>query len=91
MAAYSIAHGRAQEHADDLRRGLAALPTEFYADVCGLCDGLGEYKQRFTAGCGGGTFLSIGGCPMCDGTGLMQGSNSAPMSVRNQVLVAAKK
>lgn len=88
MAAFSIAHGRTAEHAAQLRRGLAQLGPGFCAELCGVCLGEGEYRQRFTAGCGGGSFLSMSGCDYCDGTGLMQGRSFAPVSVREQVLRA---
>lgn len=90
MAAWSIAYGRTKEHAAQLRAGLAALPSSFAARVCGSCNGEGQYEQTFTAGCGGGYYHSMSGCDYCDGTGLMQGRQPAPASVRGQVLNAAK-
>lgn len=85
-AAYSIAYGRTAEHAASLKRGLARLPSNFAAEICWACDGAGERKQTFTAGCGGGYFSSMSGCDYCDGTGLLQGDKPAPASVREQVI-----
>ena len=34
-------------------------------EVCPLCDGKGEYEQRYTVGCGMGTYKSIGPCDYC--------------------------
>ncbi len=89
MPAYSIAYGRTQEHADDLRRGLARLPAGFAAKVCAACAGRGEREQTYTAGCGGGYYRSMGPCDSCEATGLLQGGEAAPASVRAQVLIAA--
>lgn len=85
---YSIA---SEEHAEGLKRGLACLPPDFAARICGVCDGRGEYRQIYTAGCGGGYFKSMGACDYCDGTGLMQGRAPAPASVREQVLNAGRR
>lgn len=40
-----------------------ALPE--YVIDCPLCEGKGEYKQTYTAGCGGGYYQSMGPCEMC--------------------------
>lgn len=90
MRAYSIAHGRSEDHAIELKGGIAKLPTGFAASVCEICDGRGEYKQTYTHGCGRGYYSSMGSCDYCDGTGLLQGSRPAPDSVREQVLNAAR-
>lgn len=91
MTAFSIAYGREAEHAEALKRGLKALPTEFTASICGICKGEGRYPQMFTAGCGGGYYRANARCDYCDGTGLTQGNKPAPASVREQVLHAATK
>lgn len=90
VAAWSIAYGREKEHAAELKRGLAKMPSDFIASICGLCDGEGQYRQTFTAGCGGGYHQSMSGCDFCDGTGLLQCSQPAPASVREQVLHASR-
>lgn len=89
-AAWSIAYGREQEHAAELKAGLARLPSEFIARICILCGGAGQRRQMFTAGCGGGYYHAMSGCDYCDGTGLLQGSEPAPASVREQVLQASR-
>ena len=91
MPAFSIAYGNTKKHADALRAGLQKLPVGFIAQVCPICAGHGEYRQTYTAGCGGGYHHLMGGCDYCDGTGLLQGNKPAPSSVREQVLVAARK
>jgi hypothetical protein len=90
MAAWSIAYGRTEEHATELRVGLARLGPTFQADVCGMCKGAGQYEQRY---CDGpkGSFRMMGGCDYCAGTGLRQGRGAAPDSVREQVLNAARR
>lgn len=89
-AAWSIAYGREDEHAAELKRGLEQLP-DFAAAICFACDGKGQYRQTFTAGCGRGYYKTMSGCDYCDGTGLLQGSKPAPASVREQVLVASRR
>jgi hypothetical protein len=91
VAAYSIAYGRTKQHAAQLRAGLARLPADFAARLCGVCNGEGEYEQTFTHGCGGGYYRAMSGCDHCDDTGLMQGRSPAPASVLEQVLGAARQ
>jgi DnaJ-class molecular chaperone len=88
---YSIAYGRTREHAEELRSGLATLSTGFLARICPLCDGEGQRRQHYNIGCGQGMTTMVGRCDYCDGTGLMQGSKPAPVSVREQVLNAARR
>lgn len=38
--------------------------------LCGICNGKGQYEQTYTAGCGMGSFRSVGRCDHCEGTGL---------------------
>jgi len=49
-----------------------------YVQKCPCCDGKGEYKQMYTAGCGGGYYRSMGPCDMCrddhPGAGIWQGT-----------------
>lgn len=45
------------------RKKPMALPE--YVIDCPLCEGKGEYKQTYTAGCGGGYYQSMGPCEMC--------------------------
>lgn len=90
MAAYSIAYGREQEHAAELRAGLDKMQTGFLARICPQCNGEGQYSQMYTAGCGGGYFRSMGGCDYCEGHGLLQGSKPAPASVVEQVALAGR-
>ena len=91
---YSIAYGREEEHAAELRAGIAKMVEGFTAYVCEMCEGRGERREMFTAGCGGGYFRAMTGCDYCDGTGLCQGAfrlhSPAPASVREQVLTAAR-
>lgn len=89
-ASWSIAYGREAEHAEALKRGLAALPHNFVAELCDVCKGRGEYEQTFTNGCGMGYSRMRSGCDYCDGTGMLQGGKAAPASVREQVLNAGK-
>jgi hypothetical protein len=89
MTAWSIAYGHEKEHAADLRAGLKVLPEGFCARICPLCDGEGQRQQTYTRGCGMGYSTMVGGCDYCDGTGLLQGTEPAPSSVRVQVLEAA--
>lgn len=89
MAAFSIApFGREQEHAAALKRGLARMVAGFTAEICGLCDGTGQYRQMYCDG-PNGYYRAMGGCDWCDGTGLRQGKGAAPASVRAQVLNAS--
>lgn len=74
---------------DTYKRGLAKLGPEFRARICYFCDGAGAYEQTYTAGCGMGYYRSRGRCDHCAGTGLIQGSQPAPASVRAQVINAA--
>lgn len=90
MAAWSIAYGREEEHAAELRAGMQRMQAGFLATICSLCHGEGQYEQMFTAGCGGGYFRSMGGCDYCDGRGLLQGSKPAPASVVEQVANAGR-
>ncbi|KRB22716.1 hypothetical protein ASE05_16170 [Mesorhizobium sp. Root172] len=89
-AAWSIAYGREEEHAAELRAGLAKMQEGFLARICDLCNGEGQRNQMYTAGCGGGYFRSMGGCDYCDGRGLLQGSRPAPASVVEQVANAGR-
>ena len=41
-----------------------------YLETCRMCDGEGEYKQTYTAGCGGGYFSMMGPCAWCSGAGI---------------------
>lgn len=88
---YSIAYGREKEHAAELKRGLEILGPNFLAEICGLCDGEGQYRQTYGLGCGMGTAFMVGGCDHCGFTGLRQGGGPAPASVRGQVLTAARR
>jgi len=90
-AAWSIAYGREQEHAAELRAGLQRMQKGFLAELCGLCQGEGQYEQMFTAGCGGGYYRSMSGCDFCDGTGLRQGAGPASKSVVDQVVNAGRE
>ena len=95
MAAYSIAYGREAEHAAELRAGLGQMVDGFSAYLCEMCQGEGQRREMFNAGCGGGYFRSMTGCDYCGATGLCQGDSSlynpAPASVREQVLTAARR
>lgn len=89
-AAWSIAYGREKEHAAELRAGMQRVQPGFLAQICGVCQGEGQYEQTYTAGCGGGYFRSMGGCDHCDGTGMRQGNSPAPRSVVDQVVNAGR-
>lgn len=87
---YSIAHGREDEHAAALRRGLERLGPGFVGHLCGVCKGGGSRRERYTAGCGMGSYWSTGACDWCDGIGLRQHDNPAPLTVLDQVLRAGE-
>jgi hypothetical protein len=88
---YSIAYGRTEEHAKELRRGLEALGPNFLAQLCPLCNGEGQYRQVYNLGCGQGMTRSLGGCDYCGKLGLLQGSKPAPLSVMYQVIEAGRR
>lgn len=93
MRGFHIQYGKEEEHASLLRAGLAALPVDFRASVCFLCNGLGQHEQTYTAGCGGGYYKANGPCEACGSTGLRQGDGyraPAPVSVIEQVLNAGR-
>jgi hypothetical protein len=48
-----------------------------YVRVCGFCEGTGEYKQMYTAGCGGGYYHSMGPCDNCQQEGKSSYHNGA--------------
>jgi hypothetical protein len=75
---------------EQLKAGLAALGPMFNADLCVVCDGEGRYRQTYTAGCGMGSFQSMGDCDYCARSGVRQGTYPAPESVVNQVLNAGR-
>jgi hypothetical protein len=74
-----------------LKVGLAKFGSDFAATLCTVCDGEGKYEQTYTAGCGMGSYQSIGKCDWCDGHGLRMGDKPAPYSVVNMVLLAGAK
>lgn len=39
------------------------------SNQCKVCKGEGKYRQTYTAGCGFGSFQSMGKCDYCNGTG----------------------
>lgn len=71
-----------------------ALPE--YIKICPLCDGAGEYRQTYTAGCGRGYYQSMGPCSMCGpgeawkGAGYVYKATNkpAPRSVVEQIRAA---
>jgi hypothetical protein len=91
MRGFFIEFGREKEHAAALKRGLADMHPDFTGRLCPICEGLGNYRQSYTAGCGGGYYRSTGPCDYCGKTGLLQGGKPAAESVVIQVLVAAEK
>jgi DnaJ-class molecular chaperone len=76
--------------ADELAAGLKALGPDYNAVLCEVCKGMGRYEQTYTAGCGMGSYQTMGPCTWCNKTGLTQGKNAASDSVVNQVLQASK-
>ena len=88
---FFIPFGQEAAHAAALKLGLSRLRPDYIAEVCGICNGRGEYDQSYTAGCGGGYYRSSGPCDYCERTGLTQRNRPAPGSVVNQVLVAASQ
>lgn len=91
MRGFFIPFGTNEEHQTKLKAGLARMRSDFTAKLCGMCDGAGEYRQTYTAGCGGGYYSSMGDCEYCGGTGLRQGYKPAAESVVHQVLNAAAR
>lgn len=90
LTVFSIAYGQTAEHAETLTKGLARLGPNFLATICPICKGFGECQQRYTAGCGSGSYTTVGGCDYCGATGPLQGNREAPDSVREQVLIAGQ-
>jgi hypothetical protein len=82
---YSIAYGRAEEHAAALKRGLAQMVPGFTATLCRGCGGAGTpLNGGFGRAC-----EECGGMGLCQGIGRPYGwRRPAPLSVVNQVLVA---
>lgn len=64
-----------------------------YIEICPVCVGLGEYKQTYTAGCGMGTYRSVGPCSYCKNPNVfmrglgyrMKDGSEVPLSVINQM------
>lgn len=75
---------------EKLEISLAKMPENFIAELCGICNGAGEYKQMYTAGCGGGYYHSVGMCDHCEGEGLTVNGEVASESVINQVNCATE-
>lgn len=80
-----IPFDEADAHKDKLERGLKVLGPEFLAQLCWWCNGATYHRYERCEVC------SKDGCNYVLPTGLLVGSNSAPLSVVNQVLVAAEK
>lgn len=65
-------------------------------EVCPVCKGTGEYEQWYNAGCGGGSYKSMGPCDWCKhptvfmrGLGYrMKSGKEVPLSVINQIKIA---
>lgn len=85
---YSIAYGKTDEHSKQLEVGLKKLGPDFIAEICPVCMGHGQHEQTYTLGCDLGYIKMMGVCDWCNGTGLLQGTVEAPLSVVNQVLNA---
>lgn len=57
--------------------------------LCGSCGGAGQYKQTYTAGCGGGSYQSMGPCDRCKSVGLRYHTGGdVPISVIAQIINA---
>ncbi|CAH1670488.1 MULTISPECIES: hypothetical protein [unclassified Chelatococcus] len=91
MRGFYIPYGENDKHAEALKAGLARLPSNFTAELCGWCEGRGRYSQTYNAGCGMGYFSAMGGCERCKGAGLIQGDKPASASVIHQVLNAGDR
>lgn len=60
-----------------------------YVQACGWCEGEGQYKQTYNAGCGQGYFDMMGPCGQCDGLGIrMVDRRPVPSSVIAQINAA---
>lgn len=66
--------------------GLGKLGEDFRAKFCTSCDGTGEVRSMYTAGCGGGYYMAADACSLCNGTGLHYGGSPVPDTVVIQVL-----
>ena len=68
-------------------------------EVCPICNGAGEYRQTYTAGCGMGTYRALGPCDYCKhpskfmkGLGYrMKDGGEVPLSVINQIEIAMER
>jgi DnaJ-class molecular chaperone len=82
------------EQAEALELGLAKLPDDFRFKLCEVCKGHGRYRQTYTAGCGFGSYESMGSCDYCHSKGLVHMHHrnvAAPESVYNQVIEAGTR
>lgn len=57
-------------HLGDQDRNWEGIKLPEHIILCGCCGGKGRYEQRYTVGCGGGSYMSKGRCDSCEGTGL---------------------
>ncbi len=73
---FNVVCGKEHKHVATLKFGLFRLGEDFLAQVCWKCEGTTKYDYW--------------GCAICGATGLLQGNEAAPLSVLNQVLVAAE-
>lgn len=56
-----------------------------YVIICGVCGGIGEYKQMYTAGCGGGYYHSMGPCDNCQREGQPRYMNGVGYVYKNDL------
>jgi hypothetical protein len=75
---YWIPHDKRAEHQQMVQVGLSRMIPDYLGEACWSCHGSG-YNER-----------SFWECQMCEGTGMQVAGHPAPMSVLNQVLVAAE-
>lgn len=72
------------------RGGVTAdkLKLPEFVRVCPLCKGEGKTEQTYTAGCGMGSYRSMGACEYCKGWRFLSGDKPITSSILNQINVA---
>lgn len=82
-----VLFGEGKQHSEKLKHGLEVLGSNFVARICWCCDGTTDKRPEF----------GFGSCERCSnngyatGLGLLINGKPAPVSVVNQVLIAAER